>query len=378
VANTITNVTPQLLAQGLLALRQDAIMPRVVNRSYDTIAMQKGDVVNIPIPSAIAARNVTPGVTTDSNVDSSPTVALVTLDNWKESPFYLTDKDAAAVMTGTVPMQASEAIKSLANAIDDAILANYTGIYGFAGTAGTTPFNGSLTAAASARTLLNRQLAGRNDRRAVIDPDADGNLLLNAEILKANERGDTAGLVEGIIARKLGFDWFMDQNIPTHTVGTGWATGFSISTVSGGYGLTTVNVLNATASGQIKVGDVFKVAGNSQQYVVTVTNTVSATVAVVITFSPAFVTAYATAAALTVIGTNHVVNLAFHRDAFAFASRLLGSSAGLGVMQSAVDPISGVALRLELSRQHRQDTYAYDSLWGDALVRPSLAVRIGG
>lgn len=379
MANTITNVTPQLLAQGLLALRQQAIMPRLVNRSYENLAAQRGNVINVPIPSAIAARDVTPGVTTNSNVESAPTVALVTLDNWKEAPFYLTDNDQLSVMNGTVPMQASEAVKSLGNALDAEVLANYVGIYGYAGAAGTTPFSGSLTTAASARTVLNRQLAAMTDRRAVLDPDADGNLTVVPEVLKANERGDTQGLIEGIIARKLGFDWFMDQNIPTHTVGTGWATGFAISTVSGLAGTTTLNVLNATASGQIKVGDIFKIAGNAQQYVITVTNTVSATVQVVITFQPALVTSYATGAALTVVGTNHVVNLAFHRDAFAFASRPLQGISGYGSeIASVIDDISGVALRLEISRQHKQQTFSYDCLWGSALVRAATAVRILG
>ena len=59
MTNTITYVTPQLLAQGLMALRQQAIMPRLVNRSYEDLAMREGNVINIPVPSAIAARSVT-------------------------------------------------------------------------------------------------------------------------------------------------------------------------------------------------------------------------------------------------------------------------------------------------------------------------------
>ena len=49
-----------------------------------------------------------------------------------------------------------------------------------------------------------------------------------------------------------------------------------------------VNIINATASGQIKVGDIFSFTADtsSHQYVVTVTNTISATVAVAITFTP--------------------------------------------------------------------------------------------
>ena len=139
MANTITNVTPKLLAQGLMALRQNAVMPRLVNRSYENLASQKGNVINVPVPSAISARDITAAVTMNSNVDSSPTVALVTLDLWKEAPFHLSDSDVKSVMDGTIPMQASEAVKSLGNAIDAYIMGKHTGIYGFTGTAGTTP-----------------------------------------------------------------------------------------------------------------------------------------------------------------------------------------------------------------------------------------------
>jgi hypothetical protein len=67
----------------------------------------------------------------------------------------------------------------------------------------------------------------------------------------------------------------MDQNVTTYTPGTGWASGFIASTVAGVIGQTTLNVINATASGQVKVGDIFTVvgdtsnAGSAQQYVVT-------------------------------------------------------------------------------------------------------------
>ncbi len=133
MSNTITNVLPKLLAQGLLALRQNAIMPQLINKSYQGLAEQKGNAINIPIPSAIAARSVTPAVTFAANVDVSPTVATVTLDRWMEAPFQLSDSDMANVMVGTIPMQASEAIKSLANDIDTFSIGKHTGIFGIVG-----------------------------------------------------------------------------------------------------------------------------------------------------------------------------------------------------------------------------------------------------
>ena len=382
MANTITNVMPTLLAQGVLALRQNVVLPRLVNRSYDSDAMQPGNVVNIPIPSAITQRAVTPSATINSNVDSSPTKAVVTLDYWYEAPFQLSDSDSLSVVDSFIPMQASEAVKALANGVDEYLSGKHTGIFGMAGTPGTSPFNASLNMASRVAMLLDRQLAPVTDRRAVIDPIAKENLLINTAVLQADARGDQGGIIQGQIGTKLGFDWYMNQNLVRYTPGTGFASGNIASTVAGAVGDTTLNIINATASGQIKVGDIFSFVADtsSHQYVVTVTNTISATVAVAITFTPALKAAVATGATLLVVSAVYTVNLAFHRDAFAWASRpLSGSNPSAGnVFQSPTDPISGLALRLELSRQYKQDTYSYDVLGGGNLIRAALAAKIAG
>lgn len=379
MANNITNVMPKILAQGVLSLRQNAIMAQNVNTDYDNLAAQKGNVINIPIPSALAARAVTPGQTVVTASDSAPAVALVTLDRWQESPFYLTDNDVVSADGMIVSMQAGEAVKALANDIDAFILGKHTVFYGAAGTAGTTPFNGSLTVGGAARKLLNKNLAPLDNRFGVIDPDAEQNFLLNTQILQWDQSGQNpAGIITGSIGTKLGIRWYMDQNITTYTPGTGWVTGFAASTVAGAVGDTTLNVLNATASGQVKVGDIFT-AGGTQQYVVTVTTTVSATVQSVITFYPALTTAVATGAAITVVATAYIPNLVLNKYALAWASRPLAGILGAGnIFQAPVDPVSGVALRLELSRQYKQETLSFDYLGGCNYVRRELGVKIFG
>lgn len=382
MANELENVIPQLLAQGVLALRENAVMPRLVNRSYEGLATQRGRVVEVPIPSAIAARDVVSGVTNNSNVDSAPTVALVTLDFWKEAPFYLNDSDVLSVSSGTIPMQASEAVKSLGNAIDIYIAGKHTGFFGAVGTAGVTPFASNITAASDARKLLNKQLAPMADRRGVLDPDAEANFLGLSNIIQFDQRGDQQGLIAGTIGRKLGIDWHMDQNVTAYTPGAAWVTGWAASTVGGAKGDTTLNIINATASGSIKVGDIFQTSANGLGYVVTAAATAAATTPLSISFYPPLREAVATGSAL-IIGagaTAYAVNLAFHRDAFAWASRPLASGIqGLGsIMQSIVDPVSGVALRLEVSRQFKQTTFSYDVLGGANVIRPELGVKIKG
>ena len=390
MSNTITNVLPKLLAQGLRALRENAILPQLINKSYDTLAQQKGNVINIPIPSAISARAVTPAVTYAANVDSSPTVALVTLDRWMEAPFQMNDNDMVSVMEDTMPMQASEAIKALGNDIDNYILSKSTGFFNISGTAGTAPFTTLSVAASVARKQLNKSLAPVDDRYGVIDPDAEGNLLLNSEILKFNERGDGGGIIGGGVGRKLGIDWYMDQNLTasTHTNGSALSTATATFLFNGtnAAGAKTISII-ATASGTIKVGDIFGVATGVQGfYVVTADTTMVSSTTLSVSIYPGLRQAYASGATITLatVGTAaasevYVPNLVFHRDAFAFASRPLAGISGNGsTIQSQVDPVTGIALRLEVSRQYKQTTFSYDVLYGCNVVRPEYGAIVRG
>lgn len=384
MANTNTNYLPKLLALGQLALREAAVMPRLINRSIgDSFAQQKGDIINVPIPSAIDARDVTPAVTHAANVDFSPTVAAVTLDQWKEAPFQLSDRDRDQINeSDVIPMQASEAVKSLANAIDKYIIGRHIRFFGKVGTQGTTPFSGSLNMASNARKTLNKQLAPVGDRRAVIDPDAEDNLLLNANILQTEQAGSDAAITEGRIARKLGFDWYMDQNITgeLYTPGTAWTNSASWTfDGSNAIGVTTAAVVY-TSSGTVKVGDIFTLTAGGLGHVVTAATTMVTLVTNSISFYPGLRTAVATAATLVVGGTTaYVPNLAFHRDAFAWASRPLATDPDMGsVWQAPVDPVTGIALRLEKSRQYKQTTYSFDVLYGCNVIRREYGVKIAG
>ena len=52
MANTLSNVIPQILAQGLMALRENATMPMLVNRAYSPDAGTKGSTVEPLVPAS--------------------------------------------------------------------------------------------------------------------------------------------------------------------------------------------------------------------------------------------------------------------------------------------------------------------------------------
>lgn len=376
--NTLINVIPQLLAQGLVTLRENAVMPRLVNADYSAQAANRGSSVDIPIPASISAVPVTPGYVGPDDAGITPGQVTLNLDQWKEAPFFLTDKEMMEVMDGTIPMQAAEAVKALANDVDQYLLGLYTGIYTAVGTAGTTPFATDVTVATSARKFLNNYLAPMTDRRFVFNPDVEANALGLRAFQDVAWTGDARGINEGQIVRKLGFDWHLDQNVKDHTAGT-VATSFAIKTATAhAEGLTT---LTTTTGGDadLKVGDILTIAGHDQQYVVTEDAGRTGAGDLQVKVAPGLKAALTGAEVIKIVG-DHSANIAFHRDAIAFANRpLLDSAEGLGSqIMSMQDPVSGLTLRLEVSRQHKRTRWSFDILYGAKLVRPELAVRVLG
>lgn len=383
MANTLTDLIPKLLAQGAMTLRQQCITPRLVNRDFDTIAAQKGSVINVPIPAAIAVADVTPANTPPGTTDMTLTTTPVSLTRWKEAAFYLSDKDKLEVEAGIIPMQAAEAIKALANEVDSYILGLYKYFYGYAGTAGTTPFGDEKTTDASALiTQLNQQLAPMDDRHVVLDAFAQGKAINVRAFQDASYGGGNGVLLKGQMGEKLGASWWMNQNIPYHTAGTITTGLIAKAATAQAVDDTSIVCTTAASTGACALveGDIITFAGHTQTYVVTAAATqASANSDVTVNIYPGLKTALAGSEAVTV-KASHRVNLGFNKYAIAFASRPLEQdSEGLGApMQTVADPISGVVLRLEVRREYKRTRWSFDILYGAAVVRRELGARLAG
>ena len=389
MANTLTEVIPQLLAQGLMALRENAITVQLVNRAYEAMAGMKGSTIDVPIPSAITVQDVTPAATPATNTHITPTSVSLVMDQWKEAPFHLTDKEVLEAMDGTIPMQASEAIKALGNTVDSAVLALYKDIYGFAGTAGTTPFASSTGSATAIRKVLNNQLAPLGDRRIIFDADAEANALNLRAFQDVNFGVTSSDIHEGKVPKRLGFNFFMNQNTPDHTVGNLGGCAGDLTKVKQEELAGSTSILmdvGAVTNMALLKGDILVFGGHSQTYVVTANAAGEATKATAaeVAINPALTATVAASATVTLKGTAasaYAQNLAFHRDAFAFASRPLADGMvvnGGSVIASAIDPISGLTLRLELTREHKRTRFSYDILYGCKTIRQQLAGRLWG
>jgi hypothetical protein len=393
MANTLTNIIPTILARGLMALRSRTVLPRLVNRDYETEAREQGDTVTIPVPTAVTTAAVTSAEVPSAPANTTPGKVSLTLDNWRKStPFHLSDKDFQNIIANEsfIPGQLSAAIEALASYVNTQIFALYTGVYGYAGTAGVTPFDETtpvVDVATEAMTVLNTQKCPQDNRRAVLDWIAHGKAAALPAFSNADKKGSDGTLMSGELGRVFGFDWFGDGDVPYHT--NSYAGTPLVDDAAGvAAGLKVVHMDGFTTKPE--AGDIFTIPARStagvlddtQTYVVTSSTTLVGTDSDV-SFEPGLKIALAAGDDSTPVlfKASHRANLAFHRDAIAFASRpLVDSDMALGgsEIQSMTDPVTGLSLRLEVTRQYKQTAWEFDILFGTVLVRAELACVIAG
>lgn len=369
--NALDVIVPQILARGLAVLRENIVMPFLVNRGYQAEAAQRGDTVTIPVPSAMEATDVAPSITHGNPQYITPSTVTIPLDKWKKADFSLTDKDLVEIQEGFLPLQAEAAVKALANQVDSDLLGMANGFYGFSGRLGYGL--GALTDLVAPRKVLNEQLAPMDPRYLVVGPEGEAEMLGIQAFHDASFGVGGEAILEGRITRRLGFGIAMDQNVGTLSQGT-----MSGVTVSGSAGDKALTVDGQTD--MPSVGDIVTIAGEGDQTFVVTSITGTSAIAI----EPALATNVSGAAVNyptdAPSGASYEGRMAFHRDAMAFVTRPLSAGAeGLGtVVRSISDPESRLTLRLEISRENKQTRWCWDILYGFALIRRELGVRVGG
>ena len=411
--NDLNKIMPVILARALMTLRQRCFMPRLVNSDYSVDAAKKGTTIDVPIPVAVGTKAVAAQVAGETPVACDPTYVQIPLDQWRQNdPIALTDLELCKIDANEnfLPMQMAEAVKALANEVNVHIMSKYKGtlrgVYGFLSSntnnvdtfvdpfaaTGTHPTAG-VSAATGAKKILNIQLCPRVDRRGVLNFDAEANALDLPAFSDADKIMSAAVKIEGEIGRKFGIDWVADDHVPDHTCGDAFDATRALLTIGSGAAAqndTSVKILASGASqdNYIEPGDIIQIANtltaDSQTYVVceaAKVQLVAGAAGVEVDILPKL--KYAAAAGdIVTIANSHAVNMVFHRDAFAFATRpLLANSSQYALgnkMLTMQDPVTGLILRLEVSRQHKQTVWEFDILYGADLVRPELAMRIVG
>jgi len=395
MANSLANIQAQILARALMILRAKNSMPQMVNADFSTDAAKKGSTIDIPLYETDATvSDVTPSPTESAFVDDTPGLVQITMANWKKVAFHLTDKELVEVESNTsfIPQELQRNVEALARYVNQHLMSQYKGIYGFVGTPGTTPFTGGTgtTAATGARMMLNIQKCPDDGRRyGMLDPVAEAAALELAAFQNADKSGTTEVIAQGQIGRKFGSNWYWDHDVPYHTAGSAVnavVTGVNAADV--GERTSTISIsTGAGGSLNLNEGDVLEIAGHQYAYAVSAgpgigtVAALGASTAGNVTIAPGLRAATLGGEDIT-IKASHRVNLMFHRMAIGLAWRPLVSNtiqfAGGNDIMTMQDPLTGLVLRLEMKRVNKAVVWEIDALWGASLVLPQYAVRIAG
>lgn len=396
--NTLLNVD-QITLEALMILKNELGFTRNVDRQHDKDFRKVnsiGDSIRIRKP---VRYTVSTGQAIDIQASQETEVTLV-LDQQKHVAMEFSSKELLLDVNQFAKQFIEPAVVQLANEIDYDGTALYKGVYNAVGTAGTVP-----TAALTYLQVgqkLDEFSVPRDKRAMVVTPATEVNAVDTLKGLFHASGPLSNQYRKGEIGKSvLGFDWYMDQNIRSHTAGTYAGT----SLVNGANQTGSSLVTDGWSSGasDLKEGDLITIAnvyavnpknrqstGALQQFVVT-SDISDSSGAMTISISPSITLTgpYQTvnslpandAAVSVVSGTTALVsrqNLGFHRDAFTLGMGILESPKGVDFAAVKYDKQLGLAIRCVRQYDIRTDQYPcrLDILYGWLTQRPELACRL--
>lgn len=362
--------------EAILQLEKVLGMAARVHRGYEKSPQEKGSVIQIRKPSTFQAQNA-PSTAQDIN----PGKTNIKLDHWKEVKFAITDRELTLSHEALIDEQIRPAAYALADDIDQKLNALYADIpwhYDYSG----TPLVRDITQ--SRKVLFDNKVPLDNPGMLhfELNGEVEADFLELSAFTQDQGSGDvgTAAQLRGQIGRRYGFNFFANQNAPSHTKGTLTTSGTVAIDGAVAKGATTLTIDASTSmSGTLNKGDTFVIAGSTQRYAVTSDATASGN-QITVNFTPEAPAAISDNAVVTIDTTTHEVNLGFHGHAFALGMAPLTDMANdLGARVATVtDPVTGLSLRSRIYYVGNSSEVhvALDVLYGLTTLDPNKAVRL--
>lgn len=401
MSNSLLTVN-MITRKALMILEQKLNFISNINRQYDASfaipGAKIGDTLRIRLPNQYLVRSGATLATQDT-VEQSTTL---TVSNQKGVDTTFTTAELTMSIDDFAERILNPGMSALAGAMESDALTMGQDVMWQTGAPGTLPT--SLYTALSAGAILDQNLAPMDGERKINLPPAFQASMVDGLKGLFNDTTEVGKQYkEGRMGRTAGFDWYANTLFTPQTMGnmvvgvlTGNVTNEGASTVL--FGGTTVN------GSVYKKGQTFTIAGvyavhpqtkavlsNLQSFVITADTTSSGTT-VSVPISP---TMYASAtnplknvsvmpnsgvgigfaAAVNVV---YPYGLAFHKDAFAFATADLIKPDG--VHFAGRETWQGISMRVVRQYDINLDKIPtrIDVLYGYKTIRPQLAVRIVG
>lgn len=395
MANTI--LTPQQITrEALRILHSNLTFIGNINRQYDSSFAKSGakigDSLKIRLPNQYTVRT---GKTLSAQ-DTTETSTTLQVATQKGVDVNFSSAELTLSLDDFSKRILEPAMARLAAEMEADALSMYKDVYQQVGTAGSVP-NAILTYLQAGQKLTESLTPRDNNRTLHLLPSSMVTIVDALKGLFQDSKAITEQYREGLMGRSAGFDWYENTLMPTHTNGNK-VSGVTVNGASQtGSSLNIGGVANADT---FKQGTVFTIANvfavhpetkatlpSLQQFTVTADATMTTTTGT-IAISPAITPtgAYqtvnaspASGAALTIVGsasTGYGQNLAFHKDAFAFATADLIMPQGVDFARREV--YDGLSMRIVRDYDINNDNLPcrIDVLYGYKTIRPQMACRI--
>lgn len=401
MANTL--LTADLITnEALDVLENEIVFGKNVRRRYDDMFgnenMQAGDAVRIRMPDRGTYRS---GATYSPDNITEDSVTITLQQGGADCNF--TTKELTLDIAQFSERILKPRIVTIANEIDRQGLALYDEIAQEVGTPGTSPNSSSFFLDAGA--ILSEQAAPVDGKRKVIlSPKHNASTVGALQGLFNSQGRISEQYTKGMMGRDtLGFDFYMSQNTPSHTVGALGGVPVTNGTTLDGATTLVTDGWTAAAANRVAIGDVFTIdgvysvnpitgvsTGRLMQFTATAVGASDSSGNMTINISPAIIASGkfknvsnvpANDKALTFVGTAstaYSTSLAYHEDAFALAMADLYLPSNQEF--SAKKSYNGFSMRLVRAYDVNNDKLPtrLDVLFGWATLRPEHAVRIIG
>ena len=201
--------------EGLAILEENMVMARLVHRDFSDEVANYGDVVNTRRPSEFQTRRKTDADDVD-NQDAVSTNVQVPLDQHVYVSFTIKDGEASKSFQDLVDIYLTPAAMQIARSVDRVLVGQtHQFLANKVGRLQEMTDSNAKTFLLECREKLNVNKAYPTGRNLVLSPQAETEMLKTELFISAEKRGDEGtALREASLGRLLGFDTYMDQNVP--------------------------------------------------------------------------------------------------------------------------------------------------------------------
>jgi hypothetical protein len=340
-----------------------------------------GQTVMSPVVGVMSAEDLTPSAYAQDTPNQTIGNVNMTISKARSVPFGITGEETVGLRNaGTLgninEQRITQALRTLANEIENDLGGLYGQLSRAYGTPGTTPFGtgGDLSDFAQPRKILDDNGAPESDLHLVLDSTARANSRgKQSTLFRVNESGSDQLLRTGASGHIEGFDTHLSAGI-RKAVAVGSAAASTTNATGYAKGATVIT-LAAAGTGTYLAGDIIKFAGDPNMYTLASGDADVSNGGTITLANPGLqqvIPAVATGITVVAAATR---NMFFQRAAIQLATRapaMPDEGDAADDVMLVTDPVSGITYEFCIYKQKRQVRYEVNLAWGVACPNPHL------